>query len=106
MAFFLGCINSKVLATTRKEDDGKVRTKDIRDIGIILSIYMLRLIIPEQSNRKFIQCPNPECKHRWEYRGRLLFYASCPSCRKNLKIKDNQILEGVHEIGIPGNDKT
>ena len=83
-----------------------MRTKVIRDIGIILSIYMLRRIIPEQSSRTFIQCPNLECKYRWEYKGRLVFYASCPSCRRNLKIKDNRILEGVDELGIAGNDKT
>jgi hypothetical protein len=40
-----------------------------------------------------IQCPHSDCKYKWKYRGRFLFYASCPSCRRNLKIGENQITE-------------
>jgi hypothetical protein len=37
-----------------------------------------------------INCPNPKCKYRWKYGGSLL-YATCPSCRRNVKILENKM---------------
>jgi hypothetical protein len=33
-----------------------------------------------------VRCSNPNCQHRWYYKGRSLFYASCPFCRRNIKL--------------------
>jgi hypothetical protein len=46
-----------------------------------------------EANQKQIQmtCPNPDCNYRWIYTGRLLHYATCPSCRRNVKIQDNKM---------------
>jgi hypothetical protein len=33
-----------------------------------------------------VQCSNPNCQYRWYYKGRSLFYASCPFCRRNIKL--------------------
>lgn len=38
-----------------------------------------------------IRCPNTNCDYSWTYSGRLLFYATCPSCRRNVKIQGNKI---------------
>jgi hypothetical protein len=38
-----------------------------------------------------IRCSNPNCDYSWMYSGRLLYYATCPSCRRNVKIHDNKI---------------
>jgi hypothetical protein len=56
-------------------------------------INELRRIVMEKNNRIVILCPHPSCEYKWEYKGRLPFYATCPSCRRNVKIRDNQIME-------------
>jgi hypothetical protein len=33
-----------------------------------------------------VRCSNPNCRHRWYYKGRSIFYASCPFCRRNIKL--------------------
>jgi hypothetical protein len=39
-----------------------------------------------------IRCPNPICEdYQWTYRGRLLVYATCPSCKRNIRISQNKI---------------
>jgi hypothetical protein len=38
-----------------------------------------------------IRCPNPNCDYSWMYSGRLLYYATCPSCRRNVKIQVNKV---------------
>ena len=38
-----------------------------------------------------IRCPNTSCLYEWKYRGRFRFYATCPSCRRNVKISENKI---------------
>lgn len=39
-----------------------------------------------------IRCPNQNCQYLWDYRGRFSYYATCPSCRRNVKILDNKIV--------------
>ena len=41
----------------------------------------------------WLRCPNPICNWEWNYRGHFFIYASCPSCRKNIKIQENKIIE-------------
>ncbi|CAN5161030.1 hypothetical protein BH18THE2_BH18THE2_23330 [soil metagenome] len=38
-----------------------------------------------------LHCPNPRCDYTWRYLGRFSFYATCPSCRRNIKISENKI---------------
>ena len=38
-----------------------------------------------------------KCGYSWEYKGKSKFYASCPRCRTNIKIKEN--LKGGKEDG-------
>jgi hypothetical protein len=45
----------------------------------------------EASQKKVrLHCPNPNCDYSWMYTGRLLHYATCPSCRRNVKIQNNK----------------
>jgi hypothetical protein len=37
-----------------------------------------------------IKCPNTFCNYEWEYKGRFFLYATCPSCRRNVKITENK----------------
>jgi Zn ribbon nucleic-acid-binding protein len=39
----------------------------------------------------WLRCPNSECQYAWPYSGRFLYYATCPSCRRNVKIQENKI---------------
>jgi hypothetical protein len=32
-----------------------------------------------------------ECGYTWYYTGRMVFYATCPSCKRNIKIEKNKI---------------
>ena len=43
------------------------------------------------TKKLLLQCPNPECKYRWIYGGKFFLYATCPSCRRNVKILENKI---------------
>ena len=47
----------------------------------------------EEANQKKVRMrsSNPNCDYSWMYSGRLLYYATCPSCRRNVKIHDNKI---------------
>jgi hypothetical protein len=38
-----------------------------------------------------IRCPNTRCAYKWTYKGRFSIYATCPSCRYNVKIDENKI---------------
>ena len=38
-----------------------------------------------------IHCLNPKCNYAWRYAGRFSFYATCPSCRRNVKISENKV---------------
>jgi hypothetical protein len=56
-----------------------------------------------EANKKVrIRCSNPNCDYVWTYSGRLFFYATCPSCRRNVKIHDNKTeLQQSVRIGPP-----
>jgi hypothetical protein len=43
------------------------------------------------NNYTKIRCPNTSCLYEWEYRRRFRFYATCPSCRRNVKISENKV---------------
>lgn len=36
-----------------------------------------------------IHCPKTDCGYTWRYNGKFFWYATCPSCRRNIKILDN-----------------
>lgn len=38
-----------------------------------------------------IKCPNTRCEYKWIYKGRFVFYATCPACRHNVKISENKV---------------
>ena len=38
-----------------------------------------------------IKCPHSDCGYSWHYNGNLLKYATCPSCRRNVRIQENKI---------------
>jgi hypothetical protein len=38
-----------------------------------------------------VRCPNPSCNYEWKYTGHFFIYATCPSCRHNIKIAENRI---------------
>ena len=48
-----------------------------------------------------IKCPNRECEYSWRYSGRSVVYATCPSCRRNIKVSQNKIetLQSVAQVG-------
>jgi hypothetical protein len=52
-----------------------------------------------------IQCPNHKFKYIWSYRGRFTSYATCPACRKNVKIANNKI-ESSQSAQVGGQSQT
>jgi hypothetical protein len=38
-----------------------------------------------------MRCPNRNCEYEWDYGGRFDIYATCPSCRRNVRISENRI---------------
>jgi len=38
-----------------------------------------------------LHCPNSACNYQWRYFGRFYMYATCPSCRRNVKIQENKV---------------
>ena len=38
-----------------------------------------------------IKCSNTRCQYEWTYKGRFSIYATCPSCRHNIKISENKV---------------
>jgi hypothetical protein len=38
-----------------------------------------------------IKCPHSDCGYCWRYNGNLLRYATCPSCRRNVRIQENKV---------------
>ena len=44
----------------------------------------------KNSGGTIIRCPNSYCDYTWRYLGKFAFYATCPSCRKNIKIPENK----------------
>ena len=39
-----------------------------------------------------MKCPNPKCGYKWEYKGKALFYTSCPRCLHRVNLKKNFIM--------------
>ena len=35
-----------------------------------------------------LQCKNPKCKRKWEYKGEKKFYTTCPDCKTSVKIPE------------------
>jgi hypothetical protein len=46
-----------------------------------------------------IDCTNRECRYKWVYKGRSAFYASCPCCRRNIKISENKVKSLQSDFG-------
>ena len=48
-----------------------------------------------------IKCPNRDYEYPWRYSGRLVVYATCPSCRTNVKLSENKIekLQSGPQVG-------
>lgn len=47
---------------------------------------------PENYERGvIITCPKTDCMYTWRYAGRFTIYATCPSCRRNVKLLDNRV---------------
>ena len=52
----------------------------------------------------WIRCPNPVCgNYEWQYRGRFFLYATCPSCKRNIRISSNKIQKPLQsaQVGDP-----
>jgi len=35
-----------------------------------------------------LKCPRKDCGYEWDYKGHAKFYASCPRCHANVRIKE------------------
>jgi hypothetical protein len=40
-----------------------------------------------------IELECPYCGYKWSYGGRFFIYATCPSCRRNIRINENKVVE-------------
>ena len=60
----------------------------------------------KESQGTVIHCPNSNCDYTWRYSGRLSFYATCPSCRKNVKIAENKIKPQLQSVKVGRHDQT
>jgi hypothetical protein len=50
----------------------------------------------------WVHCPNASCAYTWRYSGRFFLYATCPSCRRNVKIQDNKVISPQSvQVGSP-----
>jgi hypothetical protein len=47
-----------------------------------------------------IHCPNQSCDYTWRYFGKFAFFATCPSCRKNIKIAENKISSQLQSVKV------
>ena len=49
-----------------------------------------------------IRCPNILCLYEWNYKGILKFYATCPNCRKCIRIDENAVSNSqTMAVGVP-----
>ena len=49
----------------------------------------------------WIRCPSPICgNYEWQYRGRFFLYATCPSCKRNVKISSNKIEKPLQSVQV------
>jgi hypothetical protein len=61
---------------------------------------------PKVSQGTVIHCPNSSCDYTWRYLGRFSFYATCPSCRRNIKIAENQINPQLQSVKVGPHSQT
>jgi hypothetical protein len=56
----------------------------------------------------WIHCPNPACDYVWRYSGRFFLYATCPSCRRNVKISENKVEKpkSLQSVQVRGQSQT
>jgi hypothetical protein len=52
-----------------------------------------------------VRCPNSDCTYLWRYAGRFILYATCPSCRRNIKILENAI-KSPQSVQVSGQGQT
>ena len=52
--------------------------------------YMSTVSLTEKNVVELL-CPNIDCGHKWTYRGKSRFYASCPFCRTNVHVFKNKL---------------
>src|ERR687885_640395 len=45
----------------------------------------------KNSNGFWIHCSTRECGYTWYYTGKMIFYATCPSCKRNIRIEKNKV---------------
>jgi hypothetical protein len=59
-------------------------------------------------SRTWIHCPNPSCDYTWNYAGRFFLYATCPSCRRNVKISENKVEKpaSLQSVQVRGQSRT
>jgi hypothetical protein len=54
----------------------------------------------------WIHCPNPNCDYIWRDSGRFFLYATCPSCRRNIKISENKVESSLQPVRVRGQSQT
>ncbi len=54
----------------------------------------------------WIRCPNPICgNYEWRYRGRFTVFATCPSCRRNIRISSNKVESPLQSAKVGDHDQ-
>lgn len=61
---------------------------------------------PRDSQGTVIHCPNSSCDYTWRYLGRFSFYATCPSCRRNIKIAENKLKSQLQSVKVGCHSQT
>jgi hypothetical protein len=51
-----------------------------------------------------LKCPRSGCGYTWMCTGRFLLYATCPSCRRNVRIFENKI--ELQSVPVGGQSQT
>lgn len=49
-----------------------------------------------------IKCVNPQCRHKWIYKGKSKFYVTCPVCYNKVKREENEVDEKPKSAPIGG----
>jgi hypothetical protein len=50
----------------------------------------------------WICCPHKDCEYIWLYTGHFFIYATCPSCRRNIKIHENKMELPPQSVQVRG----
>ena len=53
-----------------------------------------------------IRCPNIQCRHEWQYKGSMFFYATCPNCRHNVRLDRNKVESTPQSVQVRGQRQT